>query len=56
MAITWPQSRVAITLSFSLHADLLGCINCTREKERKGKKALYIAAAGVLVQHTMAHY
>jgi hypothetical protein len=35
MAITRPQSRVAVTLSPSLGADLLGCINHTREKKRK---------------------
>ena len=35
MAITRLQSRAAITLSLSLGADHLGCINCTREKERK---------------------
>ena len=35
MAVTRPQSRVAVTLSPSLGADLLGCINRTREKERK---------------------
>jgi len=38
MAVTRPQSRVAVTLSPSLGADLLGCINRTREKERKGKQ------------------
>jgi transposase InsO family protein len=38
MAVTRPQSRVAVTLSPSLGADLLGCMNRTREKERKGKK------------------
>jgi len=41
MAVTRPQSRVAVTLSPSFGADLLGCINHTREKEKKGKKVLY---------------
>jgi len=35
MAVTWPGSRASVTLSPSLGADLLGCINHTREKERK---------------------
>jgi len=56
MAITRPQSRVAVTLSPSSGADLPGCINRTREKERKGKKALYIPAAYVLVQNHKSRY
>jgi len=35
-----PGSRAAVTLSLSLGADLLGCINRTREKERKGKQRM----------------
>jgi len=35
MAVTRPWSRAAVTLSLSLGADLLGCINRTREKETK---------------------
>jgi len=34
-AVTWPGSRAAMTLSLSLGAHLLGCINCIREKKRK---------------------
>jgi len=56
MAITRPQSHVAVTLSPSLGADLLGCINRTRQKERKGKKALYIPATYVLVQNHKSCY
>jgi len=51
IAVIWPGSRAAITLSPSLGTDLLGCINCTREKERKGKEDLYIPAAYVLVRN-----
>jgi hypothetical protein len=51
MAVTRPQSRVAVTLSLSLGAALLGCINCTRERERKGKKSLYIPAVYVLIRN-----
>jgi hypothetical protein len=51
MAVTWPQSRVTITLSPSLSADLLGYINRTREKEKKGKHVLYIHAGNVLRQN-----
>jgi len=36
MAVTRPQSRVAVTLSLSLGADLLGCI--TVQEKRKGKE------------------
>jgi len=36
MAVTWPGSRAAVTSSSSSGADLLGCINRTRERERKG--------------------
>jgi len=35
MAVTRPWSRAAVTLTLSLGADLLGCINHTREKKRK---------------------
>jgi len=56
MPITRPQSHVAVSLSPSLGADLLGCIICTREKERKGKKALYIPAAYILVQNHKSRY
>jgi hypothetical protein len=48
--------RMAVTLSPSLGADLLGCINRTREKERKGKKALYIPVAYVLVRNHKSRY
>ena len=33
-----PGSRAAVTLSPSLRADLLGCINRTRERKEKGSK------------------
>jgi hypothetical protein len=36
MAVTRPGSRVAVTLSPSFGADLLGCIHCIGEKEWKG--------------------
>jgi len=39
-AVTRPGSRAAVTLSPSLGADLLGCINRIREKERKGKESI----------------
>jgi hypothetical protein len=35
LAVTRPQSHVVVTLSPSLGADLLCCINNTRDKERK---------------------
>jgi len=54
MAVTRPQSRVAVTLSPSLGADLLGCI--TVQEKRKGKKALYIHAAYVLVPNDKSRY
>jgi hypothetical protein len=41
MAVTRPQSRVAVTLSPSLGADLLGCI--TIQETRKGKRRKYCA-------------
>ena len=56
MAVTRPQARVAVTLSPSFGADLLGSINHTREKQRNGKKELYIHAAYVLVQNHKSHY
>jgi len=56
MAITWPGSRAAVTLSPSVGSDLLGCINRTREKERQGKEALYNHAAYVLVRNHKSHY
>jgi len=56
MAVTRPQSCVAVTLSPSSGADLLGCIIRTREKESKGKKALYIPAAYVLVWNHMSRH
>jgi len=56
MAITRPRSRAAVTLSSSLSADLLGCINRTREKERKGKEALYNHATYVLVRNHKSRY
>jgi len=56
MAVTRPQSRVAVTLSPSLGADLLGCLNRTRETERTGKKALYIPAMYVLVRNHKSRY
>ena len=56
MAITRPPSLVAVTSSPALGADLLGCINCTRERERKGKNALYIPAAYVLVRNHKSCY
>jgi hypothetical protein len=37
MAITWPGSHAAVTVSPSLGVDLLGCISHTREMEMKGK-------------------
>ena len=40
MAVTRPQSSVAVTLSLSLGSDLLGCINLTREKEKEGKQGM----------------
>jgi hypothetical protein len=40
MALNQLLSRVAVTLSPSLGADLLGCINRTRERERKGKQRM----------------
>jgi len=40
MAITRPGSRAAVTLSPSSGADLLGCINRTREKEKKAKESI----------------
>jgi len=40
MVVSRPQSRVAVKLSLSSGADLLGCINRTREKERKGKQRM----------------
>ena len=40
MAVTRPGSRAAVTLSPSSGADLLGCINRTREKERKAKESI----------------
>jgi len=55
-AVTRPESRVAITLSHSLGADLLGCINRTRDKERTWKEALYIPAAYVLVRNHKSRY
>jgi hypothetical protein len=36
MAVTRPGSRAAMTVSPSLGADLLGCINRTRDQKRKG--------------------
>ena len=56
LAATRPGSRAAVTLSPSLGADLLGCINCRREKERKGKEALYIPAAYVLIRNHKSRY
>jgi len=56
MAVTRPWSRAAVTLSPSLGADLLGCKNCTREKERKVKEALYVPAAYVLVRNHKSRY
>jgi hypothetical protein len=53
MAVTRPGSRVAVTLSPSFGADLLGCINCIGEKERKG---LNNHAAYVLVQTHKSPY
>jgi hypothetical protein len=53
MAVTRPGSRAAVTLSPSLGADLLGCINRIREKERK---ALNNHAAYVLVQTQKSRY
>jgi len=49
-----PGSRAAVTLSPSLGADLLGCINRTREKERQ--EALYSHAAYVLVPTQKSRY
>jgi len=40
MAVTRPGLRAAVTLSPSSGADLLGCINRTREKERKAKESI----------------
>jgi len=37
LAVTWPGSGAAVTVSLSLGADLLDCISRTREMERKGK-------------------
>jgi len=56
MAITRPGSRVAVTLSPSLGADLLDCMNRTREQERNGKKALYNHAVYVLVRNHQSRY
>jgi len=53
IAVTRPGSRAAITVSLSLGADLMGCINRTREKDRK---ALNNHAANVLVQTQKSHY
>jgi len=38
MAVTRPQSRVAVTLSPSLGADLLGCITVQEKRKGKGRK------------------
>jgi hypothetical protein len=56
MAVTWPQLCVAVTLSPTLGADLLGCINRTREMQRKDKEELYIPAAYVLVRNHKSRY
>jgi hypothetical protein len=56
MAVTRPQSRVAVTLSPSLRADPLGSINRTREKESEGKKVLYIHPAYILVRNHKSRY
>jgi len=53
MAITRPGSRAAVTESLSVGADLQGCIQCTRERERK---ALNNHAAYALVEMQMSRY
>jgi hypothetical protein len=56
MAVTRPESHVTVTLSLSLGAALQGCKNCTKEKERKRKNALYLPAASVLVRIHESRY
>lgn len=56
IAVTRPQTHVAVTLSPYLGADLPGYINHTREKERKVKETLYIPATYVLVQNYKSLY
>ena len=56
MAVTRPQVTCCRYSIPSLGADLLGCINRTREKERKGKEALYNHAAYVLVRNHKSCY
>jgi hypothetical protein len=53
VAVTRAASRVAVTVSLSLGADLLGWINRRREKERK---AFNNHAAYVLVQTQKSRY
>jgi len=56
MAVTRPGSRAAVTLSPSLGADLLGCINRTRERKGNQRKALNNHATYVLVQTQKSRY
>jgi len=51
MAVIRPHSLIAVALSISVRADLLGSIPIRRERERKGMKAVFIPAGYVLVHY-----